>query len=706
MAWTMIKYQLKGKYMSSKTTSKTIWLVLFVSCLIILGVYTVFTNYDYHQLKMTLDETLYFVTDRIEQCENLNTNDRVKSLVRLVDKSNELSRLIQAEDGLNMQTLQDYCSNQRLDGVFVLDENLNTILEYQEKSILWNDRIGKDSISNIATSKKEYSIRTENNGKIYDFAAVPRQDALGVVVTYQEKELLEAVSKENYFKNFNFKMDGIVVMSENDTIVSSNDNGLVSLSNAQLNKKYGVVFDKAREFLKVSKVNGKYYGKKYDIEGYTLYILYPQAQVFKARTLSIWLSAVLIVILWGTLSLIRVSMEREKERENKLILEKAVEEAQMANAAKTNFLRRMSHDLRTPINGINGMVEISRHHAGNEEKQEECRQKITSASNFLLDLVNNVLDMSKLESGKIQLEQKQMDLIQLIQDTNSVIQIQANEKGIQFKEQFEIKHRHVLGSPLHIRQIIQNIESNAIKYTQEGGKVEVFYEEKRVDKNHILFEFTCIDNGIGMSKEFQEKAFEPFTQEFSDARTSYEGSGLGLSISYELIKQMDGQIQMDSELHEGTRFRIQIPLRLDTSYAKKSEDSKNVQTDLNGSHILLVEDNEMNMEIAQFLLEKNGAWVTCAWNGQEAVDIFEKSEIGTFDIILMDIMMPVKNGLEAAKEIRKMKRRDAKKVLILAMSANAFQDDIQTSIQAGMNGHLSKPLDESKLLSVLCKCQN
>lgn len=700
MDWIMTKYLLKERHMSKKTTSKTIWLLLFVSCLVVLSVYIVFTRLDYRQMNSALKNILSFASNRIEQCDNLNTNDRVKSLVRLVDKSNELSRVIEVENGLNTQTLEEYCSTQKVDGVFVLDENLNTILEYQNESVAWDDMIGKDSISNIPFSQKEYSIRIRSNEKIYDFAAVPRKDASGIVIVYQEKELLEAISKKEYFENYSFNMDGIVTMIEDGQIVSSSDKNLVSLTVEQIETEYGVVFEKENHFLKVSTIHGKYYGKKYDVNGYTLYIFYPQSQAFKTRSMAIWLSVTLLFVLWVALSFIRMSMEREKERENKLALEKAVEEAQMANAAKTNFLRRMSHDLRTPINGINGMVEISRHYAGDEEKQEECRKKITSASNFLLDLVNNVLDMSKLESGKIVLEEKPVNLNQLIHDTNSVIQVQAVEKGIQFEEHFELKHINVLASPIHIRQIIQNIESNAVKYTQNGGKVETYYREIFVDKNTFLFEFICKDNGMGMSEEFQKKAFEPFTQEFSNGRTTYEGSGLGLSITHELIKYMQGDVKLESKLHEGSQFIIHIPLKIDANRVEQ-EDEKAKKSDLNGLHILLVEDNEMNMEIAQFLLEKNGANITCAWNGQEAVDAFSKSEVGAFDVILMDIMMPIKDGLEATKEIRKMKRADAKSVVIIAMSANAFQDDIQTSIQTGMNGHLSKPLKEKDLISIV-----
>lgn len=365
----------------------------------------------------------------------------------------------------------------------------------------------------------------------------------------------------------------------------------------------------------------------------------------------------------------------------------------------------MSHDLRTPINGIRGMVEISRHCAGDEAKQEECREKILAASGFLLDLVNNVLDMNKLESGEIQLEHTSFDLESLLQETTSVIEVQAAEHGITLRHDpwaGRFAHPRLIGSPVHLRQVLQNVSSNAIKYTPTGGTVQLGVRELEPSDGAVWFEFTCADNGIGMSESFQKHVFEPFAQEDASARTSYSGTGLGLSITKELVEQMNGSIRFESTQGMDALFTIRLPFCVDTE-APVSQPPQPAPADIRGVRVLLVEDNALNMEIAQFLLETAGAVVTRAWNGREAVDAFAASEPGSFDVILMDVMMPVMDGLEASRTIRAMARPDAGTVPIFAMTANAFYDDIRRSREAGMNEHLTKPLEAQALLAAIAR---
>ena len=404
-----------------------------------------------------------------------------------------------------------------------------------------------------------------------------------------------------------------------------------------------------------------------------------------------------------------VTEEKQHEAAIQHQLEKAAEDARRANAAKTDFLRRMSHDVRTPINGIRGMVEISRHYAGDEAKQEECRQKILSASGFLLELVNNVLDMNKLESGEIRLEQQPFDLRRLVEETVSVTEVQAQERGIRLQYNgVQGEHTAVIGSPVHVRQVLQNIASNAIKYTPEGGSVTLECCETLCANEQATYSFRCTDTGIGMSPAFQKHAFEPFAQEDSSARTAYAGTGLGLAITRELVEQMGGQITFTSQQGKGTVFVISMPFRLDTEAqaaadARQAAQPAAADSGVRGAKVLLVEDNDLNMEIAQFLLENEGAIVTQAWNGQQALDAFTASEPGTFDVILMDVMMPVMGGLEAARRIRALPRPDAATVPIFAMTANAFQDDIERSRAAGMNEHLTKPLETRQLMATIAR---
>ena len=398
-------------------------------------------------------------------------------------------------------------------------------------------------------------------------------------------------------------------------------------------------------------------------------------------------------------------IEKEHEYNNKLI--KSAEEANKANIAKTDFLRRMSHDVRTPINGIRGMLEIANHFPNDMEKQTECRKKIWSASGYLLDLVNDILDMSKLESGEITLENVPFNYNSVVNDVVSMTKVQANERGVTFDviDNGSIENPNIIGSPLHLRRIYMNIVSNAVKYTPAKGSVTLCTREIKISPNRSEYEFICYDTGIGMSKEFQKHMFEPFTQENSDVRTSYKGTGLGLAITKSLVEKMGGSISVSSEKGRGTTFSVKIPFEINKN---AKEDDNSLQTAqesdlIKGVKVLLVEDNDLNMEIAEFILENEGAIVTKAWNGQQAVDIFRESKPGDIDVILMDLMMPELNGIQATKLIRSMNRADASTIPIIAMTANAFKEDMEMSSEAGMNEHLAKPLDSQKIITTIAK---
>ena len=396
-----------------------------------------------------------------------------------------------------------------------------------------------------------------------------------------------------------------------------------------------------------------------------------------------------------------------KLEEQKMALERALEEAQRASLSKTDFLRRMSHDIRTPINGIRGMIEIAEHFTDDLQKQKECRDKVWEASGYLLSLVNNVLDMNKLESGAVVLTEMPFDLPQLLNEVNTVAEMQATEHGLYYDvdmEKQQIAHPYLIGSAPHLKQVLMNLASNAVKYNKENGRVTVWCRELSCDGKTAEFRFACKDTGIGMSKEFQKRAFEPFTQEGRDnARTHYDGTGLGLSIVQALVRQMGGSITFESEEGVGTSFLVTLPFQIDPNPQPKPKESVSEPIDLDGVRVLLAEDNDLNMEIATFFIEQHGAKVTTAHNGREAVELFANAPQGTFDLILMDIMMPVMSGYEATETIRGMAREDAKTIPIIAMSANAFQDDIQKSRSVGMNDHLPKPLSTEKLLSAIAR---
>jgi len=399
----------------------------------------------------------------------------------------------------------------------------------------------------------------------------------------------------------------------------------------------------------------------------------------------------------------RIDSEKQKEIAYKQQLVEAAEEARRANMAKTDFLRRMSHDIRAPINGIQGMIAIAEHFPDDPEKQKECRDKVKEASGFLLDLVNNILDMNKLESGAIVLEHQSFNLMDVLQETKDIAEMNAGLRGLHvFADYTKVKQHHLIGSPLHLKQILQNIAGNAVKYNRENGSIYLSAEELNCENGKANYRFICSDTGIGMSEAFIAHAFEPFAQEDTSARTAYMGTGLGLPIAKQLIEMMGGTIEVESEKNAGTTFRVTIPFDIDTDDDRVDLPDKEISdTNLSGARVLLVEDNALNIEIARFMLENAGMEVTTVFNGKEAIDVFAASEENQFDLILMDVMMPVMNGLTAARTIRAMKRADAGHIPIFAMTANAFADDVEESKRAGMNEHLSKPLDEVKMINMI-----
>lgn len=396
---------------------------------------------------------------------------------------------------------------------------------------------------------------------------------------------------------------------------------------------------------------------------------------------------------------------RKNELQKKQLKELALE-AQRANQAKSDFLSRMSHDIRTPINGIIGMLEIAEKNENDIDKVRDCHEKIRNASGHLLSLINSVLDMNKLESGKMELAHSPFDLSLLLQSCEDITKPMALENGLTLtsNSSSQLKHSHLIGSPLHLRQILINLSNNSIKYNKPDGEINISVEEITSDDNTATFKFVIEDTGIGMSEEFQEHMFEAFSQENTASTSKYTGSGLGLAIVKEMVELMNGSLSVESKVNVGSKFVITISFEIDKDYVNpENNDENNTSNSIDGMNILLVEDNELNIEIARFMLESANANVTEAHNGKLAVEAFASSDVNYFDLIIMDIMMPEMNGLEATKAIRSLDRPDAKTIPIVAMSANAFYDDVQKSLECGMNEHIAKPIDVTNVLSTLSK---
>ena len=399
----------------------------------------------------------------------------------------------------------------------------------------------------------------------------------------------------------------------------------------------------------------------------------------------------------------------EKEQQEKARLQMAYEEADSENRAKTEFMNRMSHDIRTPINGIMGMVDIIRKNRDDWGKVDDSLDKIQLSTRHLLELVSDVLDMSKLEAGMFEIHEDVFDMNELMDEVAALVDAQLVESSITHcKHRSNIQHTALKGSSLQLRRIMVNLLSNAIKYNKPNGTIDTYAEELSCDGTTVWYEFKIVDTGIGMSEEFiKEQLFKPFTQEKNDARTLYRGTGLGMSIVKALLDKMGGSIEVESQLGEGSTFTFRLPFKVDENAIEtKKEEQSSGEQKLEGKQILLVEDNEINMEIAEFYLKELGIGVDKAWNGQEAIDKFEESAPGTYDLILMDIMMPVMGGREAARRIRTLERPDAETVRIYAMTAQVSSESVHKCLASGMNGHIAKPIDESKLREILTRCES
>ena len=397
---------------------------------------------------------------------------------------------------------------------------------------------------------------------------------------------------------------------------------------------------------------------------------------------------------------------KQQEEEYRDKLRKTASEAQIANEAKTLFLRRMSHDVRTPINGIRGMALLARDNLNDPAAAGECIDKIITSTDYLHELLEDVLHMSKLESGNMLFEDKPYELDKLITEVADFIRVQADEKQLSFAvDATGLVHTHVVGSPVHLRQVMQNILSNAVKFTPAGGKIQVTCREAGCTADTLRFEFVCADTGVGISPEYRTRIFEPFVQEAQSARTNYMGTGLGLPIAKQILDQRGGTITVSSQKGSGSTFTVMLPLKLDAAFAAEAVQPA-APISIEGARILLVEDNEINLAVAQTLLEERGAVITAVRDGQQAVDAFAASAPGSFEVILMDIMMPVMDGYEATKAIRAMERSDAETVAIFAMTANAFVEDIEHCLTVGMDEHIAKPIDLDQMVRLIAKYRN
>lgn len=703
---------------------KRLWTLSIVGCVIVvLTVLFVSIKVETNNVKNRIHSTIEYIKDQYSMYNSFNDAVEAKSLVRMVEKVQQTARNFKADDqALEKEHLKQYAGEQKLTGIIVLNDKDQQIAQYHMGSRfqkVMDYVMEKETLRDVKKyPQKSYMARIDlKNGGYIDLASYGRIDAKGTIIGYQYIKAEYAKNSELTIKNvlagYKQENDGTIVITNGNDIIASNDKKLIN-TKAQNNP----VVNEIRKSVKLGQFaviqNGikRYFTSLDKGRNYYIYMYAEDRDLVKTLTSNIGIALILYGIFVTILMTIEAKsnqqyelIQKQREEEYKKELEKSAREAKKANIAKTEFLQRMSHDIRTPINGIRGMVEVGDYYKDNLVKQAECRKKIWEASGFLLELINEVLDMGKLESEEVILEERSFNFFGLFKEIRMVIEKQAKERGIQIiVHKYRVIHENLIGSPLHVKRVVMNILTNAIKYNKDNGKIIMEFQEVQEDQDTVRIQFKCKDTGIGMSESFQKKIYEPFAQEKVGARTVYGGTGLGMPITKSLVEKMGGTISFESEQDVGTTFDIEIPFQIDHNKQCEEHKKKEVkETSIKGVNVLLAEDNELNMEIAEFVLESAGAKVIKAFNGKEALEIFKASEQGEIDVILMDVMMPVMDGLEATRYIRRSNKENARDIPIIAMTANAFTEDRRRVLEAGMNEHLAKPLESEVLIEMIAK---
>ena len=686
--------------------------------------------YFFHAEKTEAEKRMVEIVNYVKvQCStytHYNESSESKSLLRAIESARQMSTNIKMETENGGQLSRDFLKENLqtlwVDGIIVLDTEGKTDCEYSTDESLADEiteYLQKDIIMDFTGyEERSYSERfAREDGSYIDIAACARKDAPGIVAIYYytppEFARNYTLTIQGLLNGYSIQKDGTIIVADEGIVVASNDQSLLGQNTADNEVVQAMKRHTDSQHIYHLKNEGTgCYGIMLKQRDYYIYAYLPDTEVFHNLPLSvisvIFLYFLMFSIFWFwtyRTNLAHRKQEQEKDEKYKAELLIAAKKAEAANEAKTEFLQRMSHDIRTPINGICGMVNMAEHYAGDLEKQTEYRTKVKKASNLLLELVNEILDMSKLESGEIVLEEIPFNLSSISREVFAVIKQMAAEQNIRIEwEKKEITHRDFIGSPGYVKRVMMNILSNAVKYNRENGHIYISCMEIPAGQPGMTtMEFVCRDTGIGMTEEFQKHIFEPFAQEHTGSRTKFAGTGLGMPIAKNLVEKMGGAITFESEEGTGTTFVIRVPFKIDMNADKREKQKDVSEKSIKGLHILLAEDNELNMEIAEFMLQNEGAEVTKAWNGQEAVELFRKSKPGEFDVILMDIMMPVMNGYEATKMIRSLDREDAKTIPIIAMTANAFTEDRLRAKEAGMDEHIAKPVDGKLLIKVIHK---
>ena len=685
-------------------------------------------SYDYTtaQAEQRFADVVDYVATQSLSYDAFNSAYTTKNLIRVMEIAGEAARDMERDGSVDNAMLEQYADQFNVSALIVTDASGNLVSESSTGDVDYGSLatyLKESPVLEVATHPlKSYTARiTLADDSVADIGCVTRQDGEGIVIAVRHQSAKAVASNTLKLQSL---LDGYETIDSGNIVIESD--GKVVATNAVEPTVLGVfdlpatdvfIVDGIKDRCLAGKVrlvnaDGEWYlgtfGKAHKFYVYT----YASAQRYFEVAAAV---AAGVLVLYGGVIAVVVTVRRradrrrltdllQQERDYGDKLAKAACEASSANSAKTEFLRRMSHDLRTPINGIRGMVEVGDANADDLQKQTECRSKIWTASGLLLDLANEALDMSRLESGQIDLELVPVNLVTLNHEVRDILERQAEERLVTIIcDQQTLDHPYARVSVTHLKRLLLNIAGNAVKYNRQGGYVRLVCREVEPADGVPVYEYTITDNGIGMSEEFQQHLYEPFCREEQQVEGASSGTGLGAPIAKQLVELMGGTMSFTSVLGQGTTFTIRLPFEK----CKRSEIPQAVRADagdgdaLQGLRVLLVEDNDLNAEIAQFTLSRAGAVVTHAKDGESAVEAFAASAPHEYDVVLMDIMMPGIDGLEATHRIRVLDREDVATTPIIAVSANAFADDRRLSREAGMDAHLSKPVSSQELVEAL-----
>lgn len=678
------------------------------------------------QAEQRFADVVDYVATQSLSYDAFNSAYTTKNLIRVMEIAGEAARDMERDGSVDNAMLEQYVDQFNVSALIVTDASGNLVSECS------TDDVGYESLATYlkeapvlevaARPLKSYTARiTLADDSVADIGCVTRQDGEGIVVAVRHQSAKAVASNtlklQSLLGGYETIDSGNIVIESDGKVVATNAVEPTILGVFDLPTTDVFIVDGIKDRCPAGKVrlvnaSGEWYlGTFGKARGFYVYTYASARRYFEVVAA---VAAGVLVLYSGVIAVVVLVRRRadrrrltdllQQERDYGDKLAKAAREASSANSAKTEFLRRMSHDLRTPINGIRGMVEVGDANADDLQKQTECRSKIWTASGLLLDLANEALDMSRLESGQIDLELVPANLVTLNHEVRDILERQAEERLVTIIcDQQTLDHPYVRVSVTHLKRLLLNIAGNAVKYNRQGGYVRLVCREVEPADGVPVYEYTITDNGIGMSEEFQQHLYEPFCREEQQVEGASSGTGLGAPIAKQLVELMGGTMSFTSVLGQGTTFTIRLPFEK----CKRSEIPQAVRVDagdgdaLQGLRVLLVEDNDLNAEIAQFTLSRAGAVVTHAKDGESAVEAFAASAPHEYDVVLMDIMMPGIDGLEATRQIRALDREDAATTPIIAVSANAFADDRRLSREAGMDAHLSKPVNSQELVEAL-----